>query len=449
MTAKEIKEIKEIIGYYIVCPIISLVFAYATFNEAKELYVLYKGNEFKATITEVEIIKSTKSKNYKISFEYEGKKCTANTLKSRTVGEVVKVSKCDNINLFVVHDSIVVRIFDLLFGIIFTLLFSCSIWYNIARIIGKCRQLFIGLIKNKRKAKDYINNIKYEISSETTCLVTGYNGEIVEVSIPEEIIINRRKYKVTKLRNSCFENCKSLTNIIIPNSISELGDYCFYNCTSLTNISLPNGIKKLGDSCFQDCKSLVNVNLPNTIVKVGDFCFYNCISLINITIPNNMRELGKSCFDNCKSLTNITLPDGIRRLGDSCFYNCISLTNITLPNTIIIIDDSCFYNCISLTNITLPNTITIIGDSCFEHCELVTDITLPESIRELGDSCFKYCESLVNVNLPKGTVKYGDNCFEYCESLIVLNLPESFTQLEIIRIFGNDFHLKNETTFRK
>jgi len=46
-----------------------------------------------------------------------------------------------------------------------------------------------------------------------------------------------------------FSNCRSLTNIIIPNSVTNIGMYAFYNCSSLTSITISNSVN-IGHKAF-------------------------------------------------------------------------------------------------------------------------------------------------------------------------------------------------------
>lgn len=50
---------------------------------------------------------------------------------------------------------------------------------------------------------------------------------ITKVVIPEFVIHNGEKYKVTSLEKECFMDCSTLTSIEIPESVTSLGDVCF------------------------------------------------------------------------------------------------------------------------------------------------------------------------------------------------------------------------------
>lgn len=101
-------------------------------------------------------------------------------------------------------------------------------------------------------------------------------------------------------------DCRSLTSIILPDSITSLGAHCFDNCESLTDIKLPNSISSLPSGCFYACKSLTSIVLPNTITTIGKICFMNCKSLTSINLSDSIT-LGEGCFNDCDSLNE---PDG-------------------------------------------------------------------------------------------------------------------------------------------
>ena len=46
---------------------------------------------------------------------------------------------------------------------------------------------------------------------------------------------------------------KSLTQIVIPDSVTEIGYFAFSDCSSLTSIAIPNSVTNIGDYAFQNC----------------------------------------------------------------------------------------------------------------------------------------------------------------------------------------------------
>jgi hypothetical protein len=64
---------------------------------------------------------------------------------------------------------------------------------------------------------------------------------------------------VTKLDRIAFNLCDSLTTIILPDSIIEIGEGCFTHCKSLKSITIPRNVKHLGEDLFFGSNSLKEV----------------------------------------------------------------------------------------------------------------------------------------------------------------------------------------------
>ena len=69
----------------------------------------------------------------------------------------------------------------------------------------------------------------------------------------------------------------------IPNSVTTIGDYAFLlygNNKSLTSIMIPNSVKSIGKSAFRGCVGLVSVNIPSSVNRIGEGAFFGCVNAI-------------------------------------------------------------------------------------------------------------------------------------------------------------------------
>ena len=63
----------------------------------------------------------------------------------------------------------------------------------------------------------------------------------------------------------------------IREGVKVIGDNAFYNLNSLTNINIPNSVTNIGDEAFHGCESLKSINIPNSVTNIGDEAFHGCI----------------------------------------------------------------------------------------------------------------------------------------------------------------------------
>lgn len=60
--------------------------------------------------------------------------------------------------------------------------------------------------------------------------------------------------------------------------------------------TIRKGVKVIGNRAFWLCSSLTNINIPNSVTNIGNEAFWGCKSLININIPNSVTNIGKMAF---------------------------------------------------------------------------------------------------------------------------------------------------------
>lgn len=83
------------------------------------------------------------------------------------------------------------------------------------------------------------------------------------------------------------------------------------------------GVKVIGNNAFSECRSLTNINIPNSVTNIGDGAFAGCKLLTKIDIPDSVTNIGDKAFLRCTLLIKINIPDSVTNIGDKVFGYCI------------------------------------------------------------------------------------------------------------------------------
>ena len=174
---------------------------------------------------------------------------------------------------------------------------------------------------------------------------------------------------VESIGHMAFEHCDSLLNIVVsdksPHFKSVDGILFSHDGTRLikytagqnvSSYSIPNGVLIIEDFAFENAKQLTEVVLSDSVEEIGHSAFIHCENLRNIQLGNSLKRIGGQAFGFCSSLTAITIPDSVEELSYSVFSYCDNLESAVIGCGVIQLDNEIFEGCDALSEVTFRDS---------------------------------------------------------------------------------------------
>ena len=156
---------------------------------------------------------------------------------------------------------------------------------------------------------------------------------------------------VTEIGGSVFYGCKDLRSISLDQYNQNFTSYkgalfnkdktvlLVYPAGGTGSYTVPDGCKVIGESAFAYSK-LTEIVIPEGVTEISDSAFYRCSELAQISLPTSLKSIGKNAF-GYSGLKYINILEGVTSIGESAFYES-EIYVIELPRTLNFIGDRAF-----------------------------------------------------------------------------------------------------------
>ena len=242
--------------------------------------------------------------------------------------------------------------------------------------------------------------------------------ELTNLTVPDE---------VTNIKQNVFYNCEGLTSVSIPNTsnVISIGGDAFYGCKNITSLQLNNKLKTIGKSAFASCELIESLVIPDEVTTIAAAAFANCTNLKELTLGENVEVIETGFWGPAFSgtaITEITVPEKLQYL--SGFWNSqLNTVNIGTTSLIEIADGGKDYPLpVSRINITDLSTFMNIkkylgGYDLYLNGNLIEDLVVPSSVEDIIEKAMCGCRCLKSVTIPSHVNSIGNNAFLYCTSI--------------------------------
>ena len=115
-------------------------------------------------------------------------------------------------------------------------------------------------------------------------------------------------------------------DVVIEDSIKNLGSYGFVNVQSENPISIPSSVDTVSYASFQGVTA-PEVIIPDSVTKIEGVAFYYA-DIGKLEVPSSVTSMDWA-FRGAQ-FENIIIPDSVQFISDSAFSDCQNLKSITI-----------------------------------------------------------------------------------------------------------------------
>ncbi len=280
---------------------------------------------------------------------------------------------------------------------------------------------------------------------DTAVYLMAYLGTKTSITLPDSYIGSNYE-----IGNRAFYDCKGLTSVTIPNSVTSIGSYTFYGCTSLSSIIIPSSIFKIGAYAFAYCSSLPSVEISNC--HIIDSCAFYGSGLKSAIVGSDIIEY--KAFSS--AIESITINDGyygskpegyVTSIGSgallsrnlrSVIWNTKTASVVTYHNTEYKYSTLFEASPFNVNYISYPNYDYIISSNGSSAAIPITSFVFGDSVKHIPNWLFFSLFDITQVIIPESVTSIGNTAF-YWSSMDTLKCmstipPDVHKHLEYMSI---------------
>ena len=292
--------------------------------------------------------------------------------------------------------------------------------------------------------------------------------------------------EITRISHDAFRAHENLTEIHLPECLTEIPDGMLANCFALEAVTIPQEVQRIGVESFSGCSSLEFVTYGPSVQYVDERAFDECSMLRTVYFEGTQEqwnsvyinyngngalinaevefasggEEGVTASGSCGQEltwklydTGLFVVDGNGEMADYLdqygephlpweAYSD-SVREVQIGDGVLSISPYAFAKCNYLENVSLGESLCSIQNNAFYADPLLTQVIIPDTVSYIGDEAFSSCDTLQYVYISAGVSGIEGSPFSECNSLQEITLDSANTNY--LTIEGVLFSADGET----
>ena len=160
--------------------------------------------------------------------------------------------------------------------------------------------------------------------------ITGYNGDLTELRIPDQFRKDGITYTITSIGRKAFYFNRNLNEVVLPGSLTHIGEMAFTGCCNLRTIVLSESLTAIAPFGFTETG--VNTMVVPDGVSILDYdTFMNCSKLNTLVLGKGVKIIDNGAMAQLPNLKELyvlspTIPQFYKNTRPFCDALCSDAT---------------------------------------------------------------------------------------------------------------------------
>ena len=227
---------------------------------------------------------------------------------------------------------------------------------------------------------------------------------------------------------TCFNNCKSLSHVILYDENlgkNDLGlpERAVYMLVKIqgSGSSASLSINKIffsatftnagpkGEIDLVIPKSFISYDFTSiaddaTTIQKDLYVYAYALKSLSFEEGSKITSIGKAAFEHCSYMKSVTIPPSVTSIGEKAFYACLRLKDLKFQTTSLeALPTQVFYGCDELKRVELPEGMYSVGKQAFGHCLALEEVYFSDTIDEIDNDAFEDSDYIHLFHMPNSS----------------------------------------------